>query len=51
MMLHGPEEYEEWRPVVGYEGYYEVSNLGKVKSLDRIVNSKNGIMLMNKISI
>lgn len=22
---------EKWRPVVGYEGYYEVSNLGKVK--------------------
>lgn len=26
---------EEWRPVVGYEGYYEVSNLGGVRSLDR----------------
>lgn len=25
---------EEWRPVVGYEGYYEVSNLGKVRRLD-----------------
>lgn len=24
---------EEWRPVVGYEGLYEVSNLGRVKSL------------------
>lgn len=23
---------EEWRPVVGYEGKYEVSNLGRVKS-------------------
>lgn len=23
---------EEWRPVSGYEGYYEVSNLGRVKS-------------------
>lgn len=22
---------EEWRPVVGYEGWYEVSNLGRVK--------------------
>lgn len=30
-----PEELaaEEWRPVVGWEGRYEVSNLGRVKSL------------------
>lgn len=27
---------EEWRPVVGYEGLYEVSNIGRVKSLDRV---------------
>lgn len=26
---------EEWRPVPGYEGYYEVSSLGRVKSLER----------------
>lgn len=26
---------EEWRPIVGYEGRYEVSNLGRVKSLLR----------------
>lgn len=26
---------EYWKPVVGYEGLYEVSNLGKVKSLDK----------------
>lgn len=26
---------EEWRAVEGYEGYYEVSNTGKVKSLPR----------------
>lgn len=25
---------EEWRPVVGYEGLYEVSNLGRVASLN-----------------
>ncbi len=28
---------EKWKDVVGYEGYYQVSNLGRVKSLDRIV--------------
>ena len=27
----------EWRPVVGYEGYYEVSNRGDVRSLTRTV--------------
>ena len=26
---------EEWRPVVGYEGLYEVSDHGRVRSLDR----------------
>ena len=26
---------EEWRPVVGFEGSYEVSNVGRVRSLDR----------------
>lgn len=29
------EEEEEWRPVVGYEGSYEVSDQGRVRSLDR----------------
>lgn len=27
-------EFEEWKPVVGYEGLYEVSNYGDVKSLN-----------------
>lgn len=29
---------EIWKPIKGYEGLYEISNLGRVKSLDRIVN-------------
>ncbi|WP_430459238.1 NUMOD4 motif-containing HNH endonuclease [Rhodococcus qingshengii] len=30
---------EEWRAVVGREGEYEVSSLGRVRSLDRIVSN------------
>jgi len=28
---------EEWRPMPGYSGLYEVSNLGRIRSLDRTV--------------
>lgn len=28
---------EEWRDVIGYEGYYQVSNTGMVRSVDRVV--------------
>lgn len=35
---------EIWKPVVGYEGYYEVSNYGTIRSLDRqITILKEGI--------
>ena len=33
-------EKEEWRDVIGYEGLYQVSNLGRVKSLPKYSNSK-----------
>lgn len=33
---------EEWKDVVGYEGIYQVSNFGNVKSLDRLEISSRG---------
>ena len=33
---------ERWKPVKGYEGIYEVSSHGRVRSLDRTVNYSNG---------
>lgn len=30
---------EIWKDIKGYEGYYQVSNLGSVKSLNRNVKS------------
>ena len=38
---------EVWKPVIGYEGKYEVSNYGNVKSLERI--DRNGHFRKGKI--
>lgn len=32
---------EIWKPIVGYEGLYEVSNLGRVRSIDRVIFVNN----------
>lgn len=34
---------EVWRPVIGWEGLYDVSNLGRVRSVKRFVRNKNSI--------
>lgn len=31
---------EEWKSVYGYEGKYEISNLGRVRGLDRLVDGR-----------
>lgn len=41
---------EEWRPIVGFEGLYEVSNKGKVKSLNYSRTKKSRIMKATKYS-
>lgn len=42
------EDKEIWRPVAGLEGIYEVSNKGRVRSLDRVEIQKNGIARKRK---
>lgn len=32
---------EMWKDIIGYEGLYMVSNLGRVKSLDRYVRNQH----------
>lgn len=41
---------EVWRPIAGWEGYYEVSNFGRVRSLDReLVCFRDGQQVTMKI--
>lgn len=35
--LAAQEKIEEWRDVPGYEGWYQVSSFGRVRSLDRVI--------------
>lgn len=32
---------EQWKTIQGYEGYYEVSNLGRIKSLERYTTTNH----------
>lgn len=34
--------YEVWKDIKDYEGYYQVSNLGRVKSIQRLVKKRDG---------
>lgn len=38
------EIIEEWKPIEGYEGLYEVSNMGRVKSLGNDKSRKDKIL-------
>lgn len=38
---------EEWKPVLNYEGYYEVSSLGNIRSVDRIIQGRNQVCTYN----
>lgn len=47
-ILPTPKDFEVWKDVVGYEGLYQVSNFGNIKSLDRIVKKPNGVSYLRK---
>jgi hypothetical protein len=42
------KDQEVFKAIPGYEGLYEVSNLGRVRSLDRVVNSTLGRSYIKK---
>lgn len=38
---------EEWKDIEGYEGLYQISNFGRIKSFDREVKQWNGFKTIN----
>lgn len=40
---------EEWRDVEGFNGLYQVSNYGRVRSLDRVVKRKGYVLQKGKV--
>lgn len=46
------EKTEIWKDITGYEGLYQVSNLGRVRSLTRkvsVIGKKNSRVFIGKI--
>ena len=39
---------EKWKPIPGYEGYYEVSNMGRFKAVEREITRNNGVKVHYK---
>ena len=42
------ENLEVWKDVINYEGLYQVSNLGRVKSVSRYIKHWRGGFLKSK---
>ena len=42
------DNIEEWRDIIGYEGIYQVSNFGNVKSLSRYIKNKHNTLTLTK---
>lgn len=43
-----PEHSEQWRDVPDFEGIYQVSSLGRVKSMPRMIERRNGRIYTQK---
>lgn len=41
---------EEWKPIIGYEGLYEVSSFGRVRSVARYVKYRDGVHVSTRKS-
>lgn len=39
---------EHWVPIPNYEGYYEISNLGNIRSINRSIPTKSGYLKPEK---
>ena len=39
---------EVWKDIPGFEGFYQASNLGSIRSLDRYLNYKNKGLTLRK---
>ena len=44
LFYRGDGVNEVWKDIPGYEGLYQVSSLGRIKSLSRSVNRSNGVV-------
>jgi hypothetical protein len=39
-----PATGERWRDVVGYDGWYQVSDMGRARSVDRVIHRRDGVV-------
>lgn len=46
-ITYNKDDEEIWKDVTGYEGIYQVSNFGKIRSLDRKIKNKYGYRMIN----
>ncbi|HAZ38112.1 MAG TPA: hypothetical protein DCY71_09765 [Clostridiaceae bacterium] len=51
IIMDTTKETEVWKEINGYEGYYQVSDLGRVRSLDRVITYKSGASKLLKGSV
>jgi hypothetical protein len=43
------QELEEiWKDIEGYDGYYQISRLGRIKRVDAMINGKGGVRRIRK---